>query len=496
MKTKMLPRTIASLIALMPALALAFNSGSTGADGAFNPTVSQQITLPDSGVFNYTSVNIPAGVTISYKRNAANTPVVILATGDVNIAGILWISASASPDVGAGGNGNVGDDGLPGYGGPGGYNGGQGGTPAASTAHRNGGNGLGPGGGGHGNYAATIWNTLSARTGGGGGFSANPGTDTSTNACAGVGGASYGSSALLPLIGGSGGGGGAGGSAFTGSGGGGGGGAVLIAASGTINVSGNIYADGGAAGTSAGDGRGAPGGGGAGGAVRLVATTVAGNGGIFARGGTSPSASATMTGYYVCTKLPQADGSAGRVRIEAENMTRTAASNPAHSFGAPGLLFVAGLPTLRISSVAGVAAPPNPTGNADITLPSGTANPVTVTFATTGVPVGNTVKLTVTPSYGAPVSAISPAITGTTENGAASVTVSLPTGPSVLMAQTTYTIVAALGDALSRYAGNERVEKITLTASLGQPSTMKLITVSGKTYDAPAALLATMGTQG
>ena len=91
MKTKTLSQVLTSLIALMPAMALAFNSGSTGADGAFNPTVSQQIDLPASGVFNYTSVNIPAGVTISYKKNAANSPVVILATGDVNIAGTLWL---------------------------------------------------------------------------------------------------------------------------------------------------------------------------------------------------------------------------------------------------------------------------------------------------------------------------------------------------------------------------------------------------------------------
>lgn len=492
MKTKMLPRTFASLIALMPALALAFNSGSTGADGAFNPTVSQQITLPDSGVFNYTSVNIPAGVTISYKKNAANTPVVILATGDVNIAGNLWLGGGNSPDVGAGGNGNVGDDGLPGNGSAGGYAGGSGGQ----VTNKAGGDGLGPGGGMRGGNVHTSGGSTYLIGGGGGGFG-SVGTDAECSNYSGVttgkGGVGYGSSQLLPLIGGSGGGGGLGGSAFPSSGGGGGGGGILIAASGTVTVSGTLTANGGNSGATGGDGRGATGGGGAGGAIRIVATTIAGNGTISATGGASGAGNGWLGSVYSCRG---GAGSVGRIRLEAETITRTAASTPTHSFGAPGLLFVAGLPSLRISSVAGVAAPPNPTGNADITLPSGTANPVTVTFATTGVPVGNTVKLTVTPSYGAPVSAISPAITGTTENGTASVTVSLPTGPSVLMAQTTYTIVAALGDALSRYAGNERVEKITLTASLGQPSTMKLITVSGKTYDAPAALLATMGAQG
>lgn len=484
MKTKTLTQALASLIALMPAMALAFNSGSTGADGAFNPTVSQTVTLPESGVFNFTSVNIPAGVTISYKKNAANSPIVILATGDVNIAGNLWLGGSNSPDVGAGGSGNVGDDGLPGAGGTGGYSGGRGGVPT----NKAGGDGLGPGGGMRG---GEIFGSTYLIAGGGGGFGTNgTNSECDSRATTGKGGVSYGSSQLLPLIGGSGGGGGLGGSAFPASGGGGGGGAILIAASGTVTVAGTLTANGGASGATGGDGRGATGGGGAGGAIRIVATTIAGNGTISATGGLAGTGNGWMGSIYACRG---GVGSVGRIRLEAENFTRTAASTPTHSFGAPGILFVAGLPTLTITSVAGVAAPPNPTGSADITLPSGTANPVVVTFATTGVPVGNIVKLTVTPSYGAPVTAVSPAITGTTDSGTASVSVTLPTGPSVLMAQTTYTIVAALGDALSRYAENERVEKITLTAALGRPSTVTLITVSGKTFDVPAALLATMG---
>src|SRR5687767_6259305 len=34
-----------------------FSSGSTGADGAFAPTASQSIVVPDSGLFNFTTVN-------------------------------------------------------------------------------------------------------------------------------------------------------------------------------------------------------------------------------------------------------------------------------------------------------------------------------------------------------------------------------------------------------------------------------------------------------
>jgi hypothetical protein len=231
------------------------------------------------------------------------------------------------------------------------------------------------------------------------------------------------------------------------------------------------------------------GGGGSGGAIRIVATRIEGNGTISATGGAAGSYSSTNDGggYYVTNG---GAGGVGRIRLEAETITRTAASNPIHSFATPGTVFVAGLPTLRISSVGGVTAPDAPTGVADITLPATTPNPVVVTFATTGVPVGNTVKLTVTPAYGASSSVISPALTGTTDSASASVSVNLPSGPSVLQATTTYTIVAALGDALSRYAQGERVEKVTLVATPGQANKVILVTVSGKEYEAPHAALA------
>ena len=107
-------------LAVVPGLAAAFTSGSTGADGAFNPTVNVEVQLPASGIFNYTTVNIPAGVTVKFKKNAANTPVTILATGDVTIAGTIDVSGTAAAAAGAAGDGNQGDDGQPGKGGPGG----------------------------------------------------------------------------------------------------------------------------------------------------------------------------------------------------------------------------------------------------------------------------------------------------------------------------------------------------------------------------------------
>ena len=115
---------------------------------------------------------------------------------------------------------------------------------------------------------------------------------------------------------------------------------------------------------------------------------------------------------------------------------------------------------------------------------------MTVQFATTGVPVGNIVILRVTPAYGSATSVVSPAVTGTTLAGTASVSATLPSGPSVLSATTTYTIVLAMGEALSVYAQGETVEKIRLTTTMNGPTLATLITVSGKEFEVPHAALA------
>jgi hypothetical protein len=496
-----LTQVAALALGLAPAVAFAFSSGSTGADGPFNPTVNTVVTLPPSGIFNYTTVNIPAGVTVTYARNTTNTPVVILTSGDVTIAGTLNVGGGNATDVGAAGTGNQGDDGQPGKGGPGGFDGGKGGaaTGSVTAPQAFAGTGLGPGGGSAGifiNVVPGLTNCIDntngrAIAGAGGGFGAVGATSGRPSlSCTGggttnfnynaPGGTPYGSSLLLPLIGGSGGGGGGGYVTFDGAGGGGGGGAILIASSGTVNVSGGLFANGGAGGSTAGSGAGAPGGGGAGGAIRIIATTIAGNGTIQAVGGSNGT-----IGAGTIALDGGGGGGVGRVRLEADTITRTAASSPLATSDTPGSVFVAGFPSLAISSVAGVAAPATPTGTADITLPAGTPNPATVVFTTTNVPVGNTVLLRVIPQIGTVSTAISPALTGSTTSATASVSISLPVGPSVLQAQTTFTIVAALGDLLKNFAGNERVEKITLSATLGGKSKMTLITVSGRQYDAP-----------
>jgi hypothetical protein len=294
------------------------------------------------------------------------------------------------------------------------------------------------------------------------------------------------------LVGGSGGGGGQGGRNWAGSGGAGGGGALLIAVSGTLTISnttGKILANGGRAGDVATVGcdsmnRASGGGGGSGGAIRLVATTLAGNGEVSANGGGS--------GNYTCGYRGGAGG-AGRIRLEAESITRTVATSPAASSAQPGPVFIAGTPTLKITSVAGVNVPEPPTGVADVRLPANTANPVTVSFATTGVPVGNTVRLAATPNNGPEVSVVSTALAGTPQAATATASISLPPGASTLQATITYTVVVAMGEALSRFAQGERVERVTLMASLdGRPSRTVLITASGREFEASAEALATL----
>jgi hypothetical protein len=475
---------IAVAACLAPA-AWAFNSGSTGDLGAFNPTVNTVVTLPPSGILNYTSVTIPVGVSVTFTKNATNTPVTILASGDVLINGVINVSGTAAANVGTQGDGALGDDGAPGLGGPGGFDGGRGGLP---TGTRLAGQGMGPGSGTGGFFGVAPCNL--AFGGAGAGYGTAGGNFICSNPNNGIlGGQVYGNAQILPLIGGSGGGGGASASSLSGSGGGGGGGAILIAASGTVTINGSILANGGAGGISAGAGIGGSGGGGSGGAIRILATTIAGGpaGVLSATGGVS-STSASFNGTGT-------NGGVGRIRLEYEFTTRSASAitNPGATVPLagtpPGPVFIAGGPSLRIAKVAETNAPAAPTGNADITLPSSTSNPVTVEFQSSGVPLGSTVFLTVTPAYGTRTTAVSSALSGTLENATASASVTLPAGPSALFAQTTYTVVAAIGDLLKNFAGNERVEKVTLMASLGGPSTAKLTTVSGKEYEVPADVL-------
>jgi len=199
-----------SALALSTSLNAQVNSGSDGSDGALNPTSNLAIDMADrpDGIYHYTSVNIPADVTVSFIPNAGNKPVVWLVQNDCVISGTLDVA-------GQHGNYNI-NMGL--TGGPGGGRGGNGGSVASP--------GQGPGGG-----PAVGSNASYATVGQGNPESLPPGNI-------------YGNTFILPLLGGSGGGGWAltdsNGYTYSGGAGGGGGGALLIAASGDV-ASAEVY---------------------------------------------------------------------------------------------------------------------------------------------------------------------------------------------------------------------------------------------------------------
>lgn len=453
---------VAAITILGATGAAAFNSGSTSADGVLNPSAPVEIQLPESGVLNYASINIPNGVTVRFRRNALNTPVTLLVAGDAVIAGTIDISGKpGAPSFGAG-DGNVADDGLPGEGGPGGFGGGAGGRLDASAAFgslRTPQAGIGPGG------ARPNVNSLSSFTCPGTGASyASLGSTCSEPATP-----IYGTADLLPLIGGSGGAGGIGSTTTGGAGGGGGGGALLLAVTGRLAVSGTIRADGGAGGSVGHNYNvaGTPGGGGSGGALRLVATTLEGNG--------SFSVAGALAGVWPNVGAQTGAGT-GRLRLEAETCTR-----PGCPSNLPGPLFVAGLPTLRIASVAGVAAPAAPTGSADIVLPSTTNNPVEVVIASSNVPLGTTVTVTVTPPRGNPISQPSTALQGTEASATATASVSLLLdGPYVFLASLSFAVAASQQASFAEYTDGEKVLRVELAAALDGASKTTLITESGR----------------
>ena len=153
---------------------------------------------------------------------------------------------------------------------------------------------------------------------------------------------------------------------------------------------------------------------------------------------------------------------------------------------------MAGMPTITISTVAGVSAPAAPTGNADITLPESTPNPVTVDFTSSEVPIGNTIELTVIPAHGDSAMSSSTAIAGTQAAGTATATIDIPDGPSVLQASVSYTVpLASLeSEIYSRFAGGEPVKEVTVATALNGGSTTTFTTISGKEFTWPSDAVA------
>jgi hypothetical protein len=403
-------------LAQTPLSAQTFVSGSTGADGALNPTANVTIQLPPSGILNYTTINIPSNVSVNFTRNEANTPVILLATGDVSIAGVIDVSGGDA--VG----------GIPGRGGPGGFDGGMGGTGFGSSP--NGTSGLGPGGGQGGN--AAVGAALGSASAGG--F----GTQGQANGTAVPGGQIYGVHTLFPLIGGSGGGGGAGGPASSGPGGGGGGGAILIASSGTItmNVSfvvRGIFAQGGNGALKAvGLAQNVASGCGAGGAIRLIANAIVTNGALLdVRSGCS-------SGLFV--------GGLGRVRVET--FQQSGGFGPGgittSSQGLPGKVLPDNAsPSVRIVSIGGVIVPPTPQAAyfnvPDVTVNPNVANPITVALQANNVPLGTALAVgVITEGVAARATFNSTPLAGTLAASTATASVTLPPGTSILTATATF----------------------------------------------------------
>jgi hypothetical protein len=164
--------------------------------------------------------------------------------------------------------------------------------------------------------------------------------------------------------------------------------------------------------------------------------------------------------------------------------------------GTLGYYYLSTIPSLTISSVAGISAPTAPTGHGDIVFADGSPSAAQVVLTSTNVPPGSSVLVTVAPERGAAVTTTSTPLDGTLASASATANIDVPVGASTLMATTTYTLTTAMGEALSTYAKGERVEKVMLSASYGGQPATKLITVTGKHFDAPPEALKLLGSGG
>ena len=229
-------------------------SGNVIATGTFSGTGTSAVA-----VFDFTSIDIPTGVTLAGVNDADSHPFAILSQSGFTLEGNITANGNAGSgtrggDAGPGGGGGGGGFG---YGNAGGGNGlYAGGAGDFYTGQGHGGAGGGPGGAG----AAPA-----GSNGAGGGFGGAGGSDFSGQAPAG---STYGN-LRLTLQGGSGGGGGSNRSGTTARGGGGGGGGIELCAVAHLTISGAVNANGGGAGQD-----GAYGGNGSGGGILIHAGEV------------------------------------------------------------------------------------------------------------------------------------------------------------------------------------------------------------------------------
>jgi hypothetical protein len=367
------------------------NTGSDGSDGAFNPTTNTVINMSDhpNGIYQYTSVNISNGVTVTFTPNANNTPVVWLVQSNVVINGTVDVSGQ---------RGNAGGSG--GAGGPGGWRGGNG-FPTATG-------GQGPGGGqgqlngGNASYAtlgsgpySNVWSQAPA-----------PGQ-------------LYGNSYLIPLIGGSGG----GGSGSHTAGGGGGGGGILIAASGIITLNGTVNAFGGGSSWNSNWTPSQWGGGGSGGAIRFVTSMITGAGTVQASGGSSWAGGA----------------GSGPVRFDTYENDFSGGINGVFIQGSQFVIIPSAgqLPQLTVTSVGGVPVAASPTGvlsTPDAVLSAQQANPIPFVVTCANLPLNTPITVTVKPANGSAVSGVGYNSTGMLASSTATVMLNIPRGGGLIYA--------------------------------------------------------------
>ncbi len=384
------------------------NVGSDGSDGAFEPVANVEVDLslagtgPGTGVydatewaviFNYTSVTIPSGVTVTFKNHPSGAPVIWLVSGSVTIAGTVSLD----------GEGNTGTAARAPIPGPGGFRGGR----AFLSLESEGAGGHGPGGG---NYDPT-----SNHHGVGGSYGTLGGNVTVES--------TYGNEKIVPLIGGSG---GSSGRSTAGRGAGAGGGAILIAANNTITLTGSIHADGGGTNTCCG---GYFSGGGSGGGIRLIADLVTGGGSLLARGGTGIGA-----------------GGKGRIRVEANTNELTHAGDPTYTQDfpdVPPMIFPpAASPVITVTmltvGVTDIPVPIDPSAkfefpSQDVSLDA--VNPVTVHLAATDVPLDWVVEVRAVAKSGSAVTAIADPLVGTVGSSTTTASITLPRGFTAIQAR-------------------------------------------------------------
>ncbi len=465
---------------LLPLSALAqVNSGSDGHDGALNPTSNLVINMADhpDGIYHYTSVNIPVGVTVSFIPNAGNKPVVWLVQGSCTIAGSLKINGEDTPQ-----SASV----SPGRGGPAGWNGGQGALSSTSLP----GMGLGPGGGSVGTDLRYNGGNASFATTG----ARNPAFTATGYPPQFPPGEIYGNAFCLPLLGGS------GGSGGRDVGGGGGGGALLIAASGTVTISGSITAKGGNGFyVVPGWGYSGFGGGGSGGTIRIVATSIAGSGSLDAGGGAAL--------YDVWSNYPFGAGFSwnsagfGRIRLDALSITFNGSTTGEKTLGYQPIILTPPAQTLSlaIQSVAGVAVAATPTGQLttpDVIVPANQQNPVPIVVSCANIPLNTEIIVDVKPANGATVRAVALNTAGTQASSTATVQVNMPRGGGTIQAKAVSGLALTASNGVNEKvrsladtgwtAEGERFAQVEVTATLGGKSQISYLTESGKRYPVPS----------